>query len=385
MENTQIPDELKFSHQMEGWDEQTTATKVEEYYTANPEKRPAPGGEGGEGNGGAQKPAGEGAAAPAANAGASAEFNFSEFGEDIKSKDDLLAYVNDAREYRSKKTEIESTFSTLQSAKNPIPEKFAPMINFYNQTGIEDEKAMKNIVGMSKDTVKQNPLAVITAARLLESPELAEMGWDKVYKAVAKEHGVNPNIEDASLLDEEEKDTLQIKAIGLFKNVEQKLEAIKSPKDFYSSLQEQKAEADKLAGENFEQWKPVVQKVLSESSAPRTIKITDPELGELSLSVAVGEDTVKNALRAMNQLFVSTKPDEKGINIVQQAILRSAMDEAGIAKFLQDNLSALKDKVKGHYLAEAKKIAANGGDPFASLGRTAAPVGQSAFEQAFGS
>lgn len=370
-----IPAELAFEFEFGSHTEEQKQQMIADYQAKNGEAGQSGGNPG---NDAAKKTAEE--AAKAATGAQPSAFDFKKFGDDVDSEDTLKGLVELGRSYKSKQQQIDEVFQVASQVKeHPIPEKYRSAINFYKNTGIDDDVIARNVTSINKESIQNDPLSVLTAAYIMENKELAANGWEAMRKFVAREQNLNPDM-DMELLSDDEKQMLSIKATQAMKKMEGDLEKLGKSEDFYTSLQQEREQTVAQIKERQETWKPHVKKITEELAKGVSIKVNHQKFGEIELPVTIGEGDSKNIIKSLGGFIANLPPDEKGIQQLKDTVIAAATGgQSKLAELFSSAIPLLEERMTGVILKELKQKQANGQDIFVAHRSNPGAEGQKSF------
>lgn len=292
-------------------------------------------------------------------------FDFKKFGDDIEDEETLKALLESGRTFKQKQKEIEEVFETASQLKeNPIPEKFRSLVNFYKEYGIDDDQIARKVTSLNKESIQNDPLSVLTAKYILDNKELAETGWDAMYKFVARENNIDLST-DLSELSDEDKQVLTIKATQAMSKMQENLEKLGKSEDFYTSLQQRRDQTATQVKERQEAWKPHVKQITEELAKGVSVKVKSEKYGDIEFPIAIGEGDSKNIIKSLSGFISNMSPDEKGIKQLKDAIVATATSgESKLAELFSSAMPILEERMTGVILKELKQKQANGQDIF---------------------
>lgn len=325
----EIPAELKFNAKFEGWDEERIKTEVEAFNAKKAAEKPSDEvkTEDKVENKEEVKPTEE---VKTEDKPQETTLDISVVSDKFKSVDELKEYLSKAEQVFAEAETIQKEKDLLARAKNPIPDVFKTDIAFYNQTGISDKTIIKNVTGISKES---DPLDILTADFLLENPEYAESGWDEIKKQIARKNGIDLSLPKEDWPDGVES-SLKFDSIKPLKNILQKTENFNKDSDFFASLQSQQETGMAQMKANTDAWTAQVKQISDDIVKSVSIKGKTESLGELSLSIAVSEQEVANALSGLSGWMAQNAPDEKTVQTVKATIAQQLMTPDKILKAL---------------------------------------------------
>lgn len=346
---TAFPAELEFNAKFQNWTDERRTEEAKSYWEANPDKMPKP-------DAAAETASEE--TAPAAEAGettpgetavATPGFDPSVYeDEDVKSLDDVKARLKNEKALRADQEKISAAFEEFQKdkdvlsrAKNPVHPKIQKVNNFMHVTGIEDFKVAQEVVSLTIDEAKSNPLKAMTAAAILNNPALAglEGGYDAVYRQICRKNGVDPLTPYADL-EPEVKETVAFEATEAIKTLSEKQKEYETgPDDFFQSITKDNETQREQVNKNLEAWKPRMDKLASGLKEGLSFSIKTKEYGEINVSVAVSEDDVNNVLSSFNGFTSKNAPDEKAAQQLSSAVGRSLTSLDVITKVVEQAIA----------------------------------------------
>jgi len=216
------------------------------------------------------------------------------FGEKYESAEQIKARLARAEEYDTKESELTSYWDKvrekeqiLSTAENPVPEKFRSQIEFFKATNIANPEVISKVLSINKETITKDPVAVLTAASLLQDTDLSEgdAAWAKEYRAICREKGVDPNTPYQELSDDE-KETLERLATKALKSVTEKTEKISTGEDFYTSLQNKRASQAQAV----ESKVPLIKAEISNFDVSKVTR----KVGDSEISLEAPKDILKS-------------------------------------------------------------------------------------------
>ena len=366
-ENTNVtafPAELEFNATRQSWSDEKRAEEAAKYYEANPDKKPQAKTE--------EKPAktivNEGAAVvegeekPKEEKPVDANFDAAVYeDEDVKSLDDVKAALKERKQLKADQEKIELAFAEFQKdkellskAKNPVHPKIQKVNNFMHATGIDSFDVARRVVELTPEEAKKSPLHAMTAAAILDNPDLAliDGGYDAVYRQICRKNGVTAG-ENFDELDQETKETIAFEATNAYKTLNEKSKTFETgPDDFFNSLTKETTAQIEQQKNNLEAWKPQTEKLASAlKKTGIAFSFKTEKYGELNLSVAVSEDEVNKVLDSFKGYQSSKAPDEKVVQQFSDVVSRTLMTPDKIQSVVESAISHY-EKTK---LAEVKK------------------------------
>lgn len=376
-----FPAELAFNAQYEEWDDARKKDETAKWYEANPDKKPKPADAAPADNKAAEetgaaasaavetgasagtKPTEEAAAQAAAAASAPAEIDYSQYGPDIKTGDDLKKALDEWREMRAQIDQIKETHEVLSSLKDsPIKSKTAlRMNNFFDATGIDSAEHAMRILSNTPEKYKANPLLSLVDAEILSNPALAELDYDKIYRQVAKVNGIDPNTPYEEL-DQDTKETLEFKSINALKTIGEKTKDIDNKPNYFAQQQQALAERNQTVEARKEAWKPKITAAVSDLAKGLKSQYKSEKHGvTLDLSVAISEDEAKKAVTALAGFMSNTDPSDQGVATVKDAASRTFMTWPNVHKMLESAIGQALQQKKAQMTEEVRKELMSGG------------------------
>ena len=353
----EIPAELKFNAQFEGWDDDRIKSEVEAFNAKKAGEKPAEEAKSEEVKTEVKVETPEVKAdEPKAEVKTDTTLDVSIISDKFKTVDELKEFLAKAETVINESAEIQKEKDLLARAKNPIPDAFKTDIAFYNETGISDKTIIQKVTAINKDS---DPLDILTAEFLLDNPEYAENGWEDTRNQIARKNGVDTSLAKEDWPEGMEK-ALKFDAIKPLKNILQKTENFNKNSDFYASLQSQQEASLSQMKANTESWVTTAKQISEEIIKNASLKGKTENLGEVSLGVAVSEQEVANALSGLAGWMAQNAPDEKTVESVKAIITQQLMTPDKVLKALDQEWGKRVATITAKADEEAKKKYFNG-------------------------
>lgn len=293
--------------------------------------------------------------APEQIAPTSSGLNLEEFG--VSSYDELKAIVNKAKEYEpivEKYKQYDPIMPYLNDVQNPFAnDTINRLNNFVKTTGISDLGVASTILAASSDSLKSNPVKAMAIMEILNDPDLASIGFDKVMEYVADKNNMDVDSQYDSI--EEMPTKLRIELQKTLKTIENKRQEFDSKQDYFGYLQNQRTQQEQVTAQRMATWDNVLNDM---GNRVKTIpvKVELENIGEVTLDYAVSKEDLNKLLPEVRGIVAQINPDEDGINTVMK-VLENRVWLDNRTKIIQQAIKSAEGKIRE---AEVQRVH-NGG------------------------
>lgn len=315
-------------------------------------------------------------ATPPAEPGAQpSAFDYAKY--NVKDEAELASRLSEAEQLRTQHGELTTKYNELTGRyeqvkplvevadylKNPFADSLVHRVNnFINKSGIKDDgkglahKFAIDVLTISDEQVKTDPLQAIALATALSNPALAQAGMDKIYRQVARENSLD--LSDRENWTDDQKEMLEIKSIQALKTISDKRAEYDIQGDFFVDLESRsKSEREQIQARETE-WSKVTPQIVSEiTELPMEVEV---EGEKFSVKAALSQTDVQGILANLKPTLQRLNPDAQGQaqvkNIIQQA-LRSAYAPMLAAEAVKQDRATYRAKIE----QEVRQANVNGG------------------------
>lgn len=351
----------------------------------NPQPAPAP----------AQQPQ---SAAPAGEQAPPSGFDYSRF--QVESDEQLVerwgATTRERDEYKQKFEQVNGEYEKVKPIlevgeyiQNPFADTLTHKVNtFMKKAGLKDDgtgsahRFALDVLTMSDDKIQGDPVQAIALAKMLENPNLATAGIEKVYRATAIELGLD--ITDRESWTDDQKTILDIKSLDALKTISEKKSAYDIEDDFFVGLQRQSTTEAERVRNNEEQWSKITPAIVSEITKLGA-EVEIEGIGKVSAEIALSEQEVKQVLEQIRPTLRQIAPDDSGRERVKQTILLG-LRSATMEKVFAEGIKNYHNNFKANVEQEIRRQQVNGGPivhekPTAPTTPAASPLFEAALER----
>lgn len=284
------------------------------------------------------------------------EFDYSRFG--VNGEDELKERLNRVQTLESEYEKLKTEASVLDQVKNPFAnDTIMQLNNFVAKTGINDLSFAAEVLSLSSETLKNDPLKAIVINEALNDPKLAALGMDKIKQYVAIKNGVDLN--EYGTEGYELPVTLQVDGLKALDNIEKKKEEFVGKDNFFVTLQNEANERQRAVSENTEKWNLQLPNIRNSVKAITLEVDTQIEgVGKIPIQLAVSEQEVNSALESLKSVGALNmmQPDEKGVAAVRQAV-ENSLRVSKLESFVQNGIKAAEGKIRERIVAEKHNLA----------------------------
>ena len=299
-------------------------------------------------------PGGDPPAPPAGN-------EYAEFG----TPEELRQRLTRFQELETEATQLREQFGKVKPLLEVAPLIETPFVTqdvakvntFMRATGIHDIRLAGEVMGTSDEELKSNPVKAIVMSKLLTNPSLAAVGMDKLYRAAARESGINPETAPENW-DPEVKETLEVKAAEALITIGEKRKSWEQPNDFFANLQHRKQEQDRLLNEARQNWDKEIP-VLVNSVSKLTREVEVEGIGKVTSEVALSPDEVKSVVEAIKPQLLALPVNDQG-KAQAKNLVETVLRSAAIDKFIQSAIKAYDSQHRANIEQQIRKEKSNG-------------------------
>jgi len=294
-------------------------------------------------------------------------------------------------ELKSKFEEVNGKFEQVKPIldiagylKNPFADPLTHKVNtFIQKAGIKDDgtgsahRFALDVLTMSDDKIQGDPVQAIALAKMLDNPNLATAGIEKVYRATAIELGLD--LSDREGWTSDQQTILEIKSLDALKTISEKKSAYDIEDDFFVGLQRQStAEAERIR-QLEDQWSKVTPAIVSEITKLGS-EVEIEGIGKVGAEIALSDQEVKAVLDRIKPTLQRIAPDENGRQEVKNIIV-SALRSANFDKLYAAGIKNYHDNHKANVEQEIRRQQVNGGPIAHEKPKAQDAAGMSAFER----
>jgi hypothetical protein len=239
-------------------------------------------------------------------------FDFSSLG--FNNEDELKNYIQKAKEYEqiaSKYKEVEHVLPYANDIQKPFAnDNIHRLNNFVKTTGIDDLNLAAQILNTSDEDLKTDPVRALAILEVLNDKDLALLGFDRVMEYVANKNGLDVDSKYDSI--DDMPIGLRIESQKALKSIENKRKEFDSNQDYFTYLQNQRADSQRAMDERAGQWDKILQDIPNKmQSIPITLNVED--VGEVTINYAVSKDDLKRFIPDIQQYMLGMNPDSQGV------------------------------------------------------------------------
>ena len=246
-------------------------------------------------------------------------FDFSSLG--FSNADELKSYIEKAKEYEqiaSKYKEVEHVIPYANDIQKPFAnDTIQRLNNFVKSTGIDDLNLAAQILNTSDEDLKTDPVRALAILEVLNDKDLALLGFDRVMEYVANKNGLDVDSKYDSI--DEMPIGLRIEAQKALKSIENKRKEFDSNQDYFTYLQNQRADSQRAMDERAGQWDKILQDIPTKmQSIPITLNVED--VGEVTVNYAVSKEDLQRFIPDIQQYMLGMNPDSQGIETAMKVL-----------------------------------------------------------------
>lgn len=253
------------------------------------------------------------------DAPAQASFDFSQLG--FNNAEELKSYIEKAKEYEqmaNKYKEVEHVIPYANDIQKPFAnDNIQRLNNFVRTTGIDDLNLAAEILNTSDDQLKTDPVRALAILEILNDKDLAILGFDRVMEYVANKNNLDVDTKYENV--DEMPVSLRIEAQKALKSIENKRKEFDSNQDYFTYLQNQRADSQRAMDERAGQWQKILQDIPTKmQSIPITLNVED--VGEVTVNYAVSKDDLQRFIPDIQQYMLGLNPDSQGIETAMKVL-----------------------------------------------------------------
>jgi hypothetical protein len=246
-------------------------------------------------------------------------FDFSQLG--FNNAEELKSYIEKAKEYEqmaNKYKEVEHVIPYANDIQKPFAnDNIQRLNNFVRTTGIDDLNLAAEILNTSDDQLKTDPVRALAILEILNDKDLAILGFDRVMEYVANKNNLDVDIKYDNV--DEMPVSLRIEAQKALKSIENKRKEFDSNQDYFTYLQNQRADSQRAMDERAGQWQKILQDIPTKmQSIPITLNVED--VGEVTVNYAVSKDDLQRFIPDIQQYMLGLNPDNQGIETAMKVL-----------------------------------------------------------------
>lgn len=246
-------------------------------------------------------------------------FDFSSLG--FNNEDELKNYIQKAKEYEqiaSKYKEVEHVLPYANDIQKPFAnDTIQRLNNFVKTTGIDDLNLAAQILNTSDEDLKTDPVRALAILEVLNDKDLALLGFNRVMEYVANKNGLDVDSKYDSV--DEMPIGLRIEAQKALKSIENKRKEFDSNQDYFTYLQNQRADSQRAMDERAGQWDKILQDIPTKmQSIPITLNVED--VGEVTVNYAVSKEDLQRFIPDIQQYMLGMNPDSQGIETAMKVL-----------------------------------------------------------------
>lgn len=253
------------------------------------------------------------------DAPAQPSFDFSQLG--FNNAEELKSYIEKAKEYEqmaNKYKEVEHVIPYANDIQKPFAnDNIQRLNNFVRTTGIDDLNLAAEILNTSDDQLKTDPVRALAILEILNDKDLAILGFDRVMEYVANKNNLDVDTKYENV--DEMPVSLRIEAQKALKSIENKRKEFDSNQDYFTYLQNQRADSQRAMDERAGQWQKILQDIPTKmQSIPITLNVED--VGEVTVNYAVSKDDLQRFIPDIQQYMLGLNPDSQGIETAMKVL-----------------------------------------------------------------
>jgi hypothetical protein len=246
-------------------------------------------------------------------------FDFSQLG--FNNAEELKSYIEKAKEYEqmaNKYKEVEHVIPYANDIQKPFAnDNIQRLNNFVRTTGIDDLNLAAEILNTSDDQLKTDPVRALAILEILNDKDLAILGFDRVMEYVANKNNLDVDTKYDNV--DEMPVSLRIEAQKALKSIENKRKEFDSNQDYFTYLQNQRADSQRAMDERAGQWQKILQDIPTKmQSIPITLNVED--VGEVTVNYAVSKDDLQRFIPDIQQYMLGLNPDNQGIETAMKVL-----------------------------------------------------------------
>lgn len=246
-------------------------------------------------------------------------FDFSQLG--FNNAEELKSYIEKAKEYEqmaNKYKEVEHVIPYANDIQKPFAnDNIQRLNNFVRTTGIDDLNLAAEILNTSDDQLKTDPVRALAILEILNDKDLAILGFDRVMEYVANKNNLDVDTKYDNV--DEMPVSLRIEAQKALKSIENKRKEFDSNQDYFTYLQNQRADSQRAMDERAGQWQKILQDIPTKmQSIPITLNVED--VGEVTVNYAVSKDDLQRFIPDIQQYMLGLNPDSQGIETAMKVL-----------------------------------------------------------------
>lgn len=291
--------------------------------------------------------------------------NLEEFG--VSSYDELKDIVKKAKEYEplvQKYKEYDPIMPYLNDVQNPFAnDTINRLNNFVKSTGISDLSIASTILAADTESLKSNPVKALAIMEVLNDPDLAGIGFDKVMEYVAAKN----NLDTDSTFDDlnEMPVAVRVELQKTLKSIENKRKEFDNKQDYFGYLQSQRTQQEQVMAQRMATWDNVLTDMGTKmKSVP--VKVNLEGMGEIVVDYAVSKEDLQKFIPEIRGVISQLNPDEDGVSTAMK-VLENRVWLENKTQIMQQVLKSAEGKIRE---AQVQKVH-NGGT---IVNRTDAPA-----------
>ena len=291
--------------------------------------------------------------------------NLEEFG--VSSYDELKDIVKKAKEYEplvQKYKEYDPIMPYLNDVQNPFAnDTINRLNNFVKSTGISDLSIASTILAADTESLKSNPVKALAIMEVLNDPDLAGIGFDKVMEYVAAKN----NLDTDTTFDDlnEMPVAVRVELQKTLKSIENKRKEFDNKQDYFGYLQSQRTQQEQVMAQRMATWDNVLNDMGTKmKSVP--VKVNLEGMGEITVDYAVSKEDLQKFIPEIRGVISQLNPDEDGVSTAMK-VLENRVWLENKTQIMQQVLKSAEGKIRE---AQVQKVH-NGG---AIVNRTDAPA-----------
>lgn len=291
--------------------------------------------------------------------------NLEEFG--VSSYDELKDIVKKAKEYEplvQKYKEYDPIMPYLNDVQNPFAnDTINRLNNFVKSTGISDLSIASTILAADTESLKSNPVKALAIMEVLNDPDLASIGFDKVMEYVAAKN----NLDTDTTFDDlnEMPVAVRVELQKTLKSIENKRKEFDNKQDYFGYLQSQRTQQEQVMAQRMATWDNVLNDMGTKmKSVP--VKVNLEGMGEITVDYAVSKEDLQKFIPEIRGVISQLNPDEDGVSTAMK-VLENRVWLENKTQIMQQVLKSAEGKIRE---AQVQKVH-NGG---AIVNRTDAPA-----------
>ena len=291
--------------------------------------------------------------------------NLEEFG--VSSYDELKDIVKKAKEYEplvQKYKEYDPIMPYLNDVQNPFAnDTINRLNNFVKSTGISDLSIASTILAADTESLKSNPVKALAIMEVLNDPDLAGIGFDKVMEYVAAKN----NLDTDTTFDDlnEMPVAVRVELQKTLKSIENKRKEFDNKQDYFGYLQSQRTQQEQVMAQRMATWDNVLTDMGTKmKSVP--VKVNLEGMGEIVVDYAVSKEDLQKFIPEIRGVISQLNPDEDGVSTAMK-VLENRVWLENKTQIMQQVLKSAEGKIRE---AQVQKVH-NGGT---IVNRTDAPA-----------